>query len=529
MKLHIDHHSILVLMACFSIFFLGCSSHPSPPESQKYTEKYRPRFHFSPDSMWTNDPNGMVFYDGEYHLFYQHYPHDIVWGPMHWGHAVSADLVRWIHLPVALYPDSLGYIFSGSAVVDVQNTSRLGSRDNPPMIAVFTHHNDSLRKTGTDQFQYQSIAFSLDHGRTWTKYEGNPVLKNPGIRDFRDPKVLWFEAGRRWIMVLAAHDRVMFYSSPDLLNWSLESSFGENTGAHGGVWECPDLFQLGAENVEKWVLLVSVNPGGPNGGSATQYFTGEFDGHRFFNDNPTAEPLWIDYGKDNYAGVTWSGIPGQDGRRIFLGWMSNWQYANQVPTTRWRNAMTLPRELKLAMHQDGLRLHSIPVKELLQLRMDSLQVIRGMLSGTKLICSAPETIVDQVEIDLKIRMQLPGKSTLTSRFGLMLSNNLGQKLIAELDLENGQVFVDRTAAGPADFSQHFQGVHTAPLPLPDSGEFSLHVFIDRSSIEIFVNDGWTVMTELVFPGERFSRLSMYAEEADVEILSGAVYSLGSIW
>ena len=235
------------------------------PEKQKlagsaFNEPHRPQFHFTPDSMWMNDPNGLVYFDGEYHLFFQHYPGDIVWGPMHWGHAVSKDLIHWEHLPIALYPDSLGYIFSGSAVIDWKNTSGLQQGSAPPMIAIFTHHNMEGEHAGANDFQYQSIASSNDRGRSWTKYAGNPVLKNPGIRDFRDPKVIWYEEGQEWIMVFAAHDRVMFYSSPDLINWTKESEFGEKTGAHGGVWECPELFPITFSGEIKWVLLVSINP-----------------------------------------------------------------------------------------------------------------------------------------------------------------------------------------------------------------------------------------------------------------------------
>ena len=244
---------VLILHACTP------KNSPNPGEAGTngtgYTEQYRPRFHFSPDSMWMNDPNGMVFYEGEYHLFYQHHPHSNVWGPMHWGHAISTDLIHWEHLPIALYPDSLGTIFSGSAVIDWNNSSGLGTSGQPPMVAIFTHHNQNLADQGSDRFQYQSLAYSLDKGRSWTKYQGNPVLENPGIRDFRDPKVIWHGESEKWIMALAAQDRIMFYSSPDLIHWTLESAFGENTGAHGGVWECPDLFPLVYEEEEKLSLI----------------------------------------------------------------------------------------------------------------------------------------------------------------------------------------------------------------------------------------------------------------------------------
>ena len=311
----------------------------SPISKTYYQQPHRPQIHFSPPEKWMNDPNGMVFYAGEYHLFYQFFPDSTVWGPMHWGHAVSTDLVHWQHLPIALYPDSLGYIFSGSAVVDWKNTSGLGLNGQPPLIAIYTYHNPAGEKAGRKDFQYQGLAFSHDKGRSWTKYAGNPVLPNTeSIADFRDPKVLWDEASNQWVMVIAAHDQVKFRGSKDLKKWTPLSNFGKTWGAHSGVWECPDLFPIRVEGSTetKWVLLVSINPGGPNGGSATQYFVGHFDGRQFTVDpSYTAavsgeKAVWLDNGRDNYAGVTWSDIPKQNGRRLFMGWMSNWDYAQRI-------------------------------------------------------------------------------------------------------------------------------------------------------------------------------------------------------
>ncbi|MEL6925104.1 MAG: glycoside hydrolase family 32 protein, partial [Bacteroidota bacterium] len=355
-----------------------------------YTEKHRPQFHFSPPAKWMNDPNGMVYYEGEYHLFYQHYPDSTVWGPMHWGHAVSSDMINWEHLPIGLYPDELGYIFSGSAVVDHNNTSGFGKDGAPPMIAIFTHHEpEGARDESNKTFQYQSIAYSNDKGRSWTKYEGNPVVPNPGIRDFRDPKVSWHEASNQWVMVFAAWDQVKFYGSPDLKKWTHLSDFGKTHGSHGGVWECPDLFPLQVEgtNETKYVLLVSINPGAPNGGSGTQYFVGDFDGRSFVLDEnfsgqvQNENGVWIDYGRDNYAGVTWSDIPETDGRRLFLGWMSNWHYAQVVPTDTWRSAMTLPRVLSLKKTDRGYQLFTQMAKEVEQLRNQSATLAAGEISA----------------------------------------------------------------------------------------------------------------------------------------------------
>ncbi len=286
---------LFMLLACNTVKKL---------HAQTYSDPYRPQIHFSPKEHWMNDPNGMVFYKGVYHLFFQYYPDSTVWGPMHWGHATSKDLVHWKQQPIALYPDSLGYIFSGSAVIDQQNTSGFGKNGHPPMVAIFTHHDPKGEKEGRNNFQNQSLAYSLDEGKTWTKYAGNPVLKNPGIKDFRDPKVRWYEEGKKWIMTLATLDRIDFYSSKNLKTWTKESEFGKDLGAHGGVWECPDLFPMNYKGKTVWILIVNINPGGPNGGSATQYFTGDFDGKTFIPYQ--TDTRWLDYGPDEYAGITWS-------------------------------------------------------------------------------------------------------------------------------------------------------------------------------------------------------------------------------
>jgi fructan beta-fructosidase len=300
----VHYRTGLTVIALFAAAgFLSCNSAKKAMNETGYTnEKYRPQIHFTPKTGWMNDPNGMVFYNGTYHLMYQYNPDSTVWGPMHWGHATSKDLIHWEHRPIALYPDSLGTIFSGSAVVDLPNTSGFGKDGKPPLVAIFTHHDHAGERAGSSTYQNQSIAYSVDEGKTWTKYSGNPVVKNPGIKDFRDPKVSWHQASKKWIMTLATLDRISFYSSPNLKDWTKESEFGKDVGAHGGVWECPDLFPLDVNGKTIWVLLVSINPGGPNGGSATQYFTGDFDGKTF---TPfQTDTRWIDYGPDNYAGVT---------------------------------------------------------------------------------------------------------------------------------------------------------------------------------------------------------------------------------
>ena len=489
-----------------------------------YTEKYRPQFHFSPEANWMNDPNGLVFFDGEYHLFYQYYPDSTVWGPMHWGHAISKDLVHWTHLPVALFPDSLGYIFSGSAVVDERNKSGFAFGDIPAIVAVFTYHNPKLEAKGSVSYQSQGIAYSTDKGRTWTKYSGNPVLPNPGKKDFRDPKVFWYEATGKWNMILAAFDRVQIYSSRDLKSWNFESEFGMNAGAHGGVWECPDLFPLkvAGSGVTKWVMLVSINPGGPNGGSATQYFTGSFDGHNFIPD--ATDERWIDWGTDNYAGVTFSGVPDADGRRIFMGWMSNWNYATVVPTNVWRSAMTIPRELSMINENENYVLISKPVRELNELRTGPELLLPGKESKqTGKIISMENPGLNQCELNFEFNTGKEFKDSIK----VILENKLGGKIIAGYSGITEQIFIDRTKSGNSSFSKGFASVVKAPYKA--SGILKMSMFIDAASAELFVDDGKLVMTTIFFPEEGFSKLNVNSGKGNVIMEKAEFSKLVSIW
>ena len=489
-----------------------------------YHEQYRPQYHFSPESGWMNDPNGLVYYEGEYHLFYQYYPDSIVWGPMHWGHAVSRDLIHWKHLPVALSPDSLGYIFSGSVVIDINNTSGFGSVEKPPMVAIFTYHDPVLEKSGSNTFQSQGIAFSLDKGRSWTKYSGNPVLKNPGIRDFRDPKMFWNPDVKKWELIMAVKDRVHIYSSADMKTWTFESEFGKDIGAHGGVWECPDLFpiKIAWTEVVKWVMLVSINPGGPNGGSATQYFTGNFDGHKFVPDE--TEVKWVDLGRDNYAGVTWSNIPENDGRRIFIGWMSNWDYATVVPATSWRSASTIPRELILLLDNGHYFLTSLPLSELggLRIKSDTASVRMQTFNGEKEI---PTRNVSLMQSELLFGFELT--SSPSDTVGIILENSNKEKLIIGYSKSHKQFYVDRRAAGNYGFSKEFGRISTAPY---DAGPvLKLHLFIDASSVEVFVDDGRLVMTNLIFPGEKFTNLKLFSKGGAGLLNKAVIIGLSGIW
>lgn len=491
MKLSI---AFIVLIA----FITSCdTAKKQAPQSGVSAEPHRPQIHFTPQKAWMNDPNGMVFYNGTYHLFYQYYPDSTVWGPMHWGHATSRDLVHWQHHPIALYPDSLGYIFSGSAVADLANTSGFGTGGKTPLVAIYTSHDTTGEKRGRNDFQTQSIAYSLDEGATWTKYSSNPVLKNPGIRDFRDPKVMWYEQTKKWIMTLATQDRITFYSSPNLKDWTRESEFGKHVGAHGGVWECPDLFPLEHNGQTIWVLLVSINPGGPNSGSATQYFTGQFDGHTF---TPYAsDTRWIDYGPDNYAGITWSNT---GKRKIFIGWMSNWQYANVVPTEQWRSATTIPRDLSLEKVGDKYLVRSIPVPEL-DVITEQPVILKNLATGNNDITAKVGSLASPARIYLT--------SGNTGDFSLTLSNASGEKVVLGYEKGSNNYFIDRMASGKTTFEKGFAKKHTAPR-LTDNTAINLTLIIDNASVELFADNGLTVMTQIFFPNIPFTTITLQTAE-----------------
>ncbi len=479
-----------------------------------YREHYRPQIHFSPPAHWMNDPNGMVYYKGTYHLFYQHYPNGTVWGPMHWGHATSTDMIHWKNQPIALYPDSLGLIFSGSAVVDVNNTSGFGKNGKLPLVAIFTHHSQEGAKAGRMDFQNQSLAYSNDDGKTWTKYAHNPVLKNPGIQDFRDPNVIWHATEKKWVMSLATKDRLTFYSSKDLKSWTKESEFGEHLGAHGGVWECPDLFPLTAADGKKlWVLIVNINPGGPAGGSATQYFTGDFDG-KTFTPNRT-DTRWLDEGTDEYAGVTWHNT---GNRRIFLGWMSNWLYGEAVPTKPWRSAMTVPRELKLVKVDTGYFVAAEPVKELGSLKSQAVDLhnikVKGQVNISKLVKRSD----NQYELTLS--------SGNLKSFAVTFSNPAGEQLIAGYDETTNSWYIDRTKAGESSFNKEFAKKITAVRKVKTKST-DLKLIIDAASIELFADKGLTVMTAIFFPQKPYDKLSVSSKDMTISDLSYS--SLKSIW
>lgn len=663
--------------------------------AELYWEPFRPQFHFTPERNWMNDPNGMVFYEGEYHLFYQHNPFGDRWGHMSWGHAVSRDLVHWQQLPLALAEENGVMIFSGSAVVDWKNTSGFGQNGKPPLVAIYTGHYT------TKPLQNQQIAYSNDRGRTWTKFSGNPVL-DIGERDFRDPRVFWHEQTKRWVMVVSwpTHHQVRFYSSPDLKAWTHLSDFGP-AGATIGIWECPDLFPLRVENSrdEKWTLIVNIGSGAPAGGFGCQYFVGNFDGKQFTVDpsfprpqpefvpegkviadfdgddyagwraagdafgqspargkiggqqavdgfrgrglvnsflggdasqgtltspellitanylsfligggnhdgktcmnllidgriartatgdnnehlswkswdvhefrgksatleivdqhtggwghinvdhilladtpaRPASQPaLWADFGPDFYAAVSWNDIPKRDGRHLWLGWMSNWAYANDVPTSPWRNAMSIPRELSLYQNADGIRLRQNPVSELKKLRGEHYRFKGGAIqeANTWLKRNAIRSGLTEVMAEFDFGAQGSAKPAAVAATehreaaqGLKLFKGAREETVVGIDRGQGRVYVDRSHSGNVTFHRNFFGLQSAPLPAHGS-RVKLHIFVDASSIEVFVNDGEWVLSCLAFPSPDSRDIEFFGENDGVTISALDVWALKSAW
>jgi fructan beta-fructosidase len=458
-----------------------------------YSGLFRPQIHFSSKYNWINDPNGLVYHEGEYHLFFQHNPFGPGWGYMSWGHAVSTDLIHWKQLNVALKPDALGDIFSGCVVIDKNNTAGFGK---DAMIAIYTSAGSS---------QHQSIAFSTDKGRSFIKYRNNPVLSNPGRPDFRDPKVFWYEPAKQWIMSLATGQTISFYQSPDLKAWTKLSEFGSGIGAHGGVWECPDLFPLKFENETKWILLVSINPGAPNGGSGTQYFIGEFNGVNFIAD-PYSYPFWLDYGKDNYAGITWDNIPEEDGRRIQIAWMNNWEYAGAIPTyssggNASRGGMTLPRALSLVKNEQGnFSINNEVVSEINAFGLAWTSLYNGDLSSDEKSFSIPD---NPKAYHLQLTTSFSDNQILT----LLLVNDNNDQSQVTINVPEHQIVFDRRESGKVSFSNHFPGVFSCPFDF-ETDSTTFDIYVDQSSIEIIVNDGARSITNQVFPQSIYNKVSL---------------------
>ena len=432
----------------------------------KNREQYRPVYHHTPAYGWMNDPNGMFYKDGVWNLYFQHNPYGSQWENMTWGHSTSTDLVHWKFQGDPVQPDALGTVFSGSAVVDKENTSGFGKG---AVIALYTSAGES---------QTQSMVYSTDNGKTFTKYEGNPVITS-NVPDFRDPHMFWNEDIKKWNMILAAGQHMEIYTSDNLKDWKLESSFGEKYGNHGGVWECPDLMKMKVRGTdkEKWMLICNINPGGPFGGSATQYFIGDFDGYKFTCESKPEVTKWMDYGKDHYATVTFDNAPA--GRRVAIAWMSNWQYANQAPTQQYRSGNSIPRDLGLFEYKGETYCSVVPSPEMTAARSKK---------ATKSLSESCEMVVN-----------LKGNSTIT------LSNDKGEKVVMLYDAKAETFSMDRTKSGKMDFSNDFAATTKAPT----YGKISqLRIFIDKSSIEVLDAEGKMAMTNLVFPTKPYNKVTV---------------------
>ena len=474
-------------------------------------EKFRPVYHHTPVYGWMNDPNGMFYKDGVYHLYFQHNPYGSTWGNLSWGHSTSTDLVNWKFEGDAITPDAWGMIFSGSSVVDYENTAGFGEG---AVVAFYT----SAKPSPWGDVQTQSMAYSLDNGETFIKYEGNPIVISDK-RDFRDPKVFWYAPGKHWVMILAGGQEMDIYTSKNLKEWKYESSFGAKQGAHGGVWECPDLVELPVEGTDekKWVLICNINPGGPFGGSAAQYFVGDFDGKTFTCDTKPEVTKWMDYGKDHYAAVSWSNTP--EKRHTVIAWMSNWQYANNVPTKQFRSANTLPRDIELYEGSDGeLYLAATPALEVNALRTGKALKYGAFSAGTKKVSrKLPVENSGICEINLELAPRSADKVYIT------LSNDKDEQTVMTYDLRNSTFSMDRTASGLTDFNKDFPAITVAPCPA--EAKQRLRLFIDRCSIEAFEGDGRFAMTNLVFPQHPYTTISIAVDKGRCKVNNLTVNTL----
>ncbi|WP_437183022.1 GH32 C-terminal domain-containing protein [Segatella copri] len=509
------------------------------------TDYYRPSYHFTPLYGWMNDPNGMVYKDGEYHLYFQYNPYGSKWGNMHWGHAVSKDLVHWEHLDPAIARDPVGHIFSGSSVVDKKNTAGFGKN---AIIAIYTNHS-------VNHGEVQCIAYSNDNGRTFTKYEGNPVLTPfDGLKDFRDPKVFWYEKGKCWYMIVSADKETRFYKSKNLKKWDYVSAFGKGLGQQPCQYECPDFFQLpvnGDKKKMKWVMPMNINPGCWFGGSATEYFVGDFDGKKFTC--PDADEVkWLDWGKDHYATVTFSNT----GDRVLgITWMSNWQYANLTPFKQNRGANGLPRELKLYEKNGKYYISEDVAPEVYALRKDTKNVADASVASEKMLAGVAANMEGAFEIEADVTPDANGIA------GIEISNNKRERTMIYFDMKQGKVVMDRTESGLTDFGKQavphdielawdkqraaegkepariansinykndFALATWAPLSLCEDGKKTYHVdiFVDKSSVELFVDGGRIAMTNLVFPVAPYENLKLYTQGGKAEFKNLKVHKLG---
>lgn len=492
---------------------------PAPTPS----DPYRPVYHYTPAKNWVNDPNGLLYYKGEYHLFYQYDANSTMHEEMSWGHAVSTDLVHWQELPLAIPANDDEQIFSGCLVVDENCTSNLcNPADTPVLVAVYTSW-----KKQADHIQSQHIASSTDLGRTWTKFQGNPVLDENAL-EFRDPKVIWMEQTSEWLMLVqqSTLHYLMFYKSTNLKDWTRVGQFpaeGEQAGSTAGVWECPDMFWLpldGDPNNMKAVLIVNINPGNPNGGSAGQYFVGHFNGTAFVNESPSTETKWLDYGMDYYAAITWANVP--ENKRISIGWMANWEYTQQTPNLTWRNSFSVPRELKLKTVRGKPTLTQLPVTTLDTLRQGP--VIQGDRKTIQGGDYDGDVRITGRAVDIQVKfVNQDGDNT--QEFGVRVHAGENQQTLIGYDVRKKQVFIDRTKSGDVSFNDIFPGRHSADLPLTNNA-LSLRILVDHSSVEVFAGDnGEVAITDIVFPNEGGNRINFYAQNGTVLIEEYSIWKM----
>ena len=496
------------------------------------TDKFRPVYHHTPLYGWMNDANGLVYKDGEYHLYYQHNPYGSKWGNMHWGHSVSKDLMHWEHLAPAIARDTLGHIFSGSSIVDQENVAGYGAGS---ILAYYTSASD---KNG----QIQCLAYSKDNGRTFTKYEKNPVLRpSDGLKDFRDPKVFWYAPESKWVMIVSADKEMRFFSSKDLKDWTYMSAFGNGYGVQPSQFECPDMVQLpvgGDENNKKWALIVNINPGCLFGGSATQYFVGDFDGTNFVCDTKPEVVKWMDWGKDHYATVCFSNT---GDRVIAVPWMSNWQYANIVPTQQYRSANALPRELTMYSEGKDVCLAVNPVKELDALRKETKEIPAFTVESGKEFTVDTLFAANDGAFEMDIELAADADCS-----GFKLMNGRGEYVDIYLDGKNGKLVMDRVHSGIVDFGKnaipHEKEAHDNRVknsinyvddfalatwaPLSKDKQHKLRIFVDKCSVEIFLDGGKVAMTNLVFPNEPYNSLSFYSRNGSTKVTACTFYKLG---
>ncbi|MGH9539108.1 MAG: glycoside hydrolase family 32 protein [Terriglobales bacterium] len=508
-----------LLTLSFFLAVLPMLASQSVAQDSTYNQPWRPQYHFTPPRNFMNDPNGTVFYKGEYHLFYQFNPEGNVWGHMSWGHAVSTDMVHWQNLPVALGEHPGEYmVYSGSAVVDWKNTSGLCENADPQdrscLVAIYTAAYKDRQK--------QHIAFSNDRGRSWTNYPGNPVA-DLDAPDFRDPNVFWYEPQHKWVMVavLADERTLVILDSLDLKRWTRRSTFGP-AGDTAGQWECPDLLELPIEgtNEKKWVLIVNRNPGAPAGGTGVRYLIGKFDGTTFISEVADVPALWADWGKDFYATNTWNDMPANDGRRVWIGWFSNWQYANTEPTVLWRGAQSVPRTLTLRRYTDGLRLAQRPIRELESLRHERLHIANASVAEANRKIQKTGTKGEVYEFEADLKAERAGE------IGFRLRKGRDAETVVGFNGSRSEVFVDRTHSGEVSFSKDFPGRHAAGLE--NKSRIKLHVFVDRSSVEVFANDGERVFSERIYPPPGSDGMEVYTTGGG-KVVSFTLWELDSVW